>query len=145
MASSTRSARRSGPSDGSDPAPCPPAAAGIPTAANTAPHTSKPRMPTTFWTPRHGLVLHHEFTAAAIAAAVNSWWRTSPWRGVQKVVGMRGLLVCGAVLAAVGMPAAAGGQGAGSDPSLGPDRRADLVLDAMTLQEKAELMSNDTG
>ena len=58
---------------------------------------------------------------------------------------MRGLLVCGAVLGALAMPAAAGAQQPWSDPSLGPDRRADLVLDAMTLKEKAELMSNDTG
>ncbi len=32
-----------------------------------------------------------------------------------------------------------------SDPSLGPDRRAALLVDAMTLGEKAELMSNDPG
>src|SRR4051812_27062676 len=58
---------------------------------------------------------------------------------------MRGLLVCGAVFGALAMPAAAGAQQPWSDPSLGPDRRADLLLDAMTLDEKAELMSNDTG
>src|SRR4051812_49751769 len=58
---------------------------------------------------------------------------------------MRGLLVCGAVFGALAMPAAAGAQQPWSDPSLGPDRRADLVIDAMTLEEKAELMSNNTG
>jgi beta-glucosidase len=58
---------------------------------------------------------------------------------------MRGLLVGGALLMVLAMPAAAGAQQPWSDPSLGPDRRADLVLDAMTLAEKAELMSTNTG
>jgi beta-glucosidase len=58
---------------------------------------------------------------------------------------MRGLLVCCALFGALAIPAAAEAQQPWSDPSLGPDRRADLVIDAMTLEEKAELMSNDTG
>jgi beta-glucosidase len=58
---------------------------------------------------------------------------------------MRGLLVGGALLVALAIPAAAGAQQPWSDPSLSPDRRAELLVDAMTLAEKAELMSNDTG
>jgi hypothetical protein len=58
---------------------------------------------------------------------------------------MRGLLVCGALLGALAIPAAAEAQRPWSDPALGPDQRADLVIDAMTLEEKAELMSTDTG
>lgn len=58
---------------------------------------------------------------------------------------MRGLLVCGAVLGALAVPAAAGAQRPWDDPALGPDRRADLVIAAMTLEEKAELMSTNTG
>ena len=54
--------------------------------------------------------------------------------------------MCAALLlVALAIPSAAGAQQPWSDPSLGPDRRADLVVDAMTLDEKAELMSNDTG
>ena len=56
------------------------------------------------------------------------------------------LVLCGVVLAMLGLPATAGAQDPPwSDPSLGPDRRAELVIAAMTLTEKAELMSNDTG
>src|SRR3954454_21106113 len=58
---------------------------------------------------------------------------------------MRRLLVCGAVLGAWAMPAAADAQQPWSDPSLSPNRRAGLVLDAMTLGEKAELLSNNPG
>lgn len=58
---------------------------------------------------------------------------------------MRGLLVCGALFGALALPAAAGAQQPWDDPALSPDRRADLVIDAMTLAEKAELMSNDPG
>src|SRR3954454_6479379 len=58
---------------------------------------------------------------------------------------MRGLLVCGAVFGALAMTAAAGAQQPWSDPSLGPDRRADLVIDPITLEEKAQLISNNTG
>jgi beta-glucosidase len=58
---------------------------------------------------------------------------------------MRALFLCGALLVALTIPAAAGAQQPWSDPSLGPDRRADLVIDAMTLPEKAELLSTNTG
>ena len=58
---------------------------------------------------------------------------------------MRGVLVCGVLLGALAVPAVAGAQRPWEDPALGPDRRADLVIDAMTLEEKAELMSNDPG
>ena len=58
---------------------------------------------------------------------------------------MRALCVCGVLLLSLAIPSAAGAQEPWSDPSLSPDRRADLVVDAMTLPEKAELMSNDTG
>ncbi len=49
------------------------------------------------------------------------------------------------LLLSLAIPSAAGAQQPWSDPSLSPDRRADLVVDAMSLPEKAELMSNDTG
>ena len=72
--------------------------------------------------------------------------RSSPWRGAgEGSVLMRALCVCGVVLLSLAIPSAAGAQQPWSDPSLSPDRRADLVVDAMTLPEKAELMSNDTG
>ncbi len=72
--------------------------------------------------------------------------RSSPWRGAgEGSVLMRALCVCGVLLLSLAIPSAAGAQEPWSDPSLSPDRRADLVVDAMTLPEKAELMSNDTG
>src|SRR5829696_2190270 len=58
---------------------------------------------------------------------------------------MRGMMVCGALFGALALPAAAGAQQPWDDPALGPDRRADLVINAMTLEEKAELMSTNTG
>src|SRR3954463_7118059 len=58
---------------------------------------------------------------------------------------MRGLLVCGAVFGALAARAGPGPPQPGSNPSLGPHGGADLVIDAMTLEEKTELMSNNTG
>ena len=72
--------------------------------------------------------------------------RFSPWRGIGGRVGPHAGLVCvRLLLLALAIPSVAGAQQPWSDPSLSPDRRADLVVDALDLPEKAELVSNNTG
>jgi beta-glucosidase len=69
-------------------------------------------------------------------------------RGKRRAIVARRASGVTAVAIAAVLAAAAGAQAAAgpwTNPSLGPDRRAALVLSEMTLQEKAELMSNDTG